>query len=284
MKLDAKNLKLLAELEKDGRASISQIAKKIGVSKEVANYRFKQLDVIKKFDTIVDYFALGYQCYKLIVNLHNMKYHMRPSILAELKKSELIEVNTYLFSDWDLEIDVWVKEPNEFYKFYNEFIDKYSDYISDKAFMVITKIHLLSNQYLHKGKNRIVLGNQARVEITEEDEKIIDFLEKNPREDLLAVANAVKLPHHIVRYRMQQMEKKGILLGVIPILNPNVIGFSKYNVQLTLNQPSARKTVVEYLAAQENVTKITELIGKKDLMFEACFRVNSDLDKFLETI
>ena len=43
LKLSIKDLKLLSELEKDSRTSLSGIAKKIGVSKEVVNYRFKRL-------------------------------------------------------------------------------------------------------------------------------------------------------------------------------------------------------------------------------------------------
>lgn len=284
MKLDAKNLKLLAELEKDGNASISQIAKKIGVSKEVANYRFKQLNstIIKKFDTIVDYFALGYQCYKLIINLQNMKYHMRETIIKELKKSELIHVGIYLFSDWDLEIDIWVKNPEELHTFYNDFIFKYSDYIAEKEFMLVSRIHLLSNQYIHGGKHKILLGNEKQVSVDEIDEKIIDVLENYPREDLLAISNKLEMPHHVVRYRIQQLTKKNILRGTVAVLDPNVAGYSKYQIQITLNQPSERGKLVEYLSNQKNVTKVTEMIGKKDLGFDACFKVNSELDKFLE--
>ncbi len=285
IKLDVKNLKLIAELEKDGKAPISRIAKKIGVSKEVAQYRFKQLltsKFITKFDAIIDYFSMGYQCYKLIVNLRNLKYHMRNQIIDELRKSELIQVNIYLFSDWDLEIDMWVKDPQDFYDFYDKFIQKYSEYIAEKEFALITRVHFRSNEYLHKGKNHITLGDKIKVDIDETDEKIIDAIERNPREEILTLANELNLPAHTVHYRTDQLIKKGVIRGIIPILNVSQLGYNKYSIQIILSQPSQKKEVLDYLKSKPEVTRISEFIGKKDISFEANFKINVDLDKFLE--
>ena len=42
-KLDEKDRKILAELDKDARQTDSKIAKKVRVSKQVANYRIQNL-------------------------------------------------------------------------------------------------------------------------------------------------------------------------------------------------------------------------------------------------
>ena len=55
--LDKKDFKILLELDKNARQTDSKIAKKIGLSKQVVNYRIKNLikdELITKFYTLVN--------------------------------------------------------------------------------------------------------------------------------------------------------------------------------------------------------------------------------------
>ncbi len=288
IKLDTKNLALLRELEKDSRTPISKIAKRIKVSKEVAHYRLNKLiesGLIKEFDLIVDYFSLGYKCYRLVINLQNLKYDIRKDIIDDLKNFKKIDLNVYLSSDMDLELNVWVRYSNEFYDFYNYLINKYSEYINDKELYLVTKIHIASHGYLHNGNNVIKLGEDKTVqEIDDIDEKLIEILEKNPREDIVEVSKEIKIPISTIHYRIKQLKEKKIIKGTIPIFDKSVIGYNTYKVEIVLKDPQQKKEFVNYLAAQLQVTKITEIIGNKDLDFYADFKTTHELDAFLEQL
>ncbi|MBI2143762.1 AsnC family transcriptional regulator, partial [Candidatus Woesearchaeota archaeon] len=60
--MDAKDRKILSELDMDARQPLSAIAKKVGLSREVVNYRIRQLErrnIVKGYYTVLDTAKLG---------------------------------------------------------------------------------------------------------------------------------------------------------------------------------------------------------------------------------
>ena len=288
IKLNVKDMKLLAELEKNGRAPFSRIAKSIGVSKEVANYRFKRLvenGLIKGFFPVIDYFALGYRCYRLIINLENIKYHIRKNIIEDLRKMKDVDTTVFLFSEWDVEILVWVKTPGEFYEFYNKIIDMYSEYMASKDFSLVTRMYFLANDYLHKVPYSVMIGDTNKIEkIDGDDEKILDEIKKDPRQELSSMAAKLNISLNTVQYRLKQLYSKNIIKGIIPILNVSLLGYNRYKIELILSKQALRSKVINYLKTRNEVTKISEIIGRNDMSFEANFKTNAELDTFLEDL
>ena len=61
IKLDIKDKKILYELDMDARQSISSIAKRVGLSKEVVNYRIRRMEkegLIDGYYAIIEYSKL----------------------------------------------------------------------------------------------------------------------------------------------------------------------------------------------------------------------------------
>ena len=57
IKLDLKDRKILYELDLDARQPLTQIGKKVGLSKDVVSYRMKKLQdegIIKNYYTVID--------------------------------------------------------------------------------------------------------------------------------------------------------------------------------------------------------------------------------------
>ena len=66
------SLEILSELDMDARQPISAIAKKVGLSKEVVNYRIKQLEkkkVIREYYTVLNITKLGLIFCRLFMRL-----------------------------------------------------------------------------------------------------------------------------------------------------------------------------------------------------------------------
>src|SRR3989344_1384284 len=61
--LDKKDRAILYQLDLNSRQSFNQIAKKVGLSREVVQYRIKQLEkkgIIRGYQTLIDVSRLGY--------------------------------------------------------------------------------------------------------------------------------------------------------------------------------------------------------------------------------
>ena len=71
-KLDLKDKKLLFELDKNSRTSLSDLAKKLKTSKEVVYYRLNKLideKIILRFHTITPLYKFGLTAYKVYLRL-----------------------------------------------------------------------------------------------------------------------------------------------------------------------------------------------------------------------
>src|SRR3989344_4558251 len=73
--LDAKDRKILYELDINSRQASSKIAKKVGLSKQVVNFRIKRLikeKLISFFYTVIDISKLGFAVHKIFLRLQNI--------------------------------------------------------------------------------------------------------------------------------------------------------------------------------------------------------------------
>ena len=69
-KLDLKDRKILYELDLNCRQSNTQIGKKVGLKKDVVNYRINNMGkegVIKNFWTAINTFKLGYDVFRVYI-------------------------------------------------------------------------------------------------------------------------------------------------------------------------------------------------------------------------
>jgi len=286
LKIDEKDRKLILELEKNSRESVSRIAKDIGVSKEVANYRLKRLidsGLIKGFQILIDHFSLGYQYYRLLINLSNFKKDTRESIIRYLRDHK-IEHRIFLQSTWDLEITIPTKDPQELYKIYDEFIDKYSLYINRKDFAMIKRVSHFNHCHLHNHHGMSTIEGTSKIAIDETDSKIIDILKQDPRIETAKISKALGISGSTIAYKIKNLMQKNIIKGFKPILDTSLLDFNKYKVIIRLSQPAKRRHLSSYLSQIPNVIKVMELIGIDDIEVEVDFKHPVELDKFLENI
>ena len=91
--MDKKDKKLLAELSLNSRIPINQLAKKIGVSREVANYRLNKLikqKVILGFYTLIDTERLGFSRYTCFFHLKGISHEKEKEFLNYLLNHEFV--------------------------------------------------------------------------------------------------------------------------------------------------------------------------------------------------
>jgi len=73
--LDKKDKKILYYLDFDSRQTLSQLAKKVGLSKQVIDYRIKSLvkrKIISQFYTVINISKMGYGQYKFYFKFQNV--------------------------------------------------------------------------------------------------------------------------------------------------------------------------------------------------------------------
>ena len=113
MVLDKKDWKILAALSKDCRTSLTQIAKAVGVSREVADYRIKKLvktGIIKSFCADVNLQALGFTKHVVYLELKNVDREKEGNIFKLLKSHKFISWIVTSTGKWSIIFDIHSKD------------------------------------------------------------------------------------------------------------------------------------------------------------------------------
>ena len=97
--LDAKDRKILYELDINSRQASSEIAKKVGLSKQVVNFRIKRLikeKLISFFYTVIDISKLGFTVHKIFLRLQNIDSEKEKALINFLVKHHNVLVLVFL--------------------------------------------------------------------------------------------------------------------------------------------------------------------------------------------
>ena len=269
--LDAKDRKLLYGLDGDARATYSELAKKAGVSKQVARYRLEALekaDAINTYFSIIDVARLGYTIRKAFVKLQNADEKHEMELIKWLKDNPNV---VWLVScDGQFDIAFGMRSVN---------IEKYTEQLSEldnkfgHLFLERQIAPIVKGQYFHRdylvGKEAITeqeltFGSiPLQPEMDGNDWKILVELGKNARVPVVEISKAVKLSPDAVSKRLAKLEKTGVINGNVLVLNNSVLGQLHYKVLMRLKSVTQKRyrTLVEYCKLHPNIFYIVKTFG-----------------------
>src|SRR3989338_6310414 len=118
VKLDAKDKKILEQLQANARQSIAQIAKKTKLPRDVVVYRIKKLEkanVIRAHHTFLNPNRLGYPLYVYVLfSCYNIKPEDENKLINFLKGHKNIIYIAKNSGNYDFSIGVCAKDYKEF--------------------------------------------------------------------------------------------------------------------------------------------------------------------------
>jgi Lrp/AsnC family transcriptional regulator for asnA, asnC and gidA len=117
VKTDDMDFQILEILAKDARIPTVEIAKRIRSTVDTIKNRIKRLkklDVIQGYRVSIDYAKMGYQFYKVNINLND--YRDRGKIIRFIRLDPHLIMIDKSIGYFDLELDFWVKNLNEFHE------------------------------------------------------------------------------------------------------------------------------------------------------------------------
>jgi len=293
VKLDLKDKKILLELDFNARSPYSQLAKKVGLSKQGAEYKVNNLikkEVIKGFYPVVNVPKLGYKYCRLFVTLQNTTKEKHQEIVDYFVKHNKVFWLFKMHGIYDFLVVIWVKELNEFREFKEELESKFSGYIKKAIENITTDVIHYQHRWLlrHKETKEIHLKETSKViEIDKLDKKIIDELSKNARLSLVEIAKKVNESAKVVGNRIKKLEEKKLIEGYRPIIDHSKIGYTYYKVFINLNKISKEelKKLKSYIKNSPLVIYLVEGIALPgDIDIEMMVKNNQQLYDFIEDL
>lgn len=233
IKLDLKDKKMLYELDKDSRQSLTQLGKKIGLSKEATHYRLNNLierRIILNFHTVPATYRLGQTSYKIYLKLHDITKKEYQDLVNYLKNNKDIFWVGESRGRWDLIFGIWAKSIEEFFLIHDQVLENFSEYIQQKELSVSRENIQFNRRWLHNPNKQTEIFNfgekEERLILDQKDQKILDILVKNSREKIINIAEKTDLSVDIVRYRIKKMEQDKIIRGYKCLYNVKALGYT----------------------------------------------------------
>ena len=284
MNLDLKDRKILYELDKNSRQSASQIAKAVGLSPEVTNYRIKRLEsenIITQYQLIANLSSLGIYQFKICLALQHTNSDELKKVINEISKKEYVKWIVQTKGNWDVLIAIETKDFNEINKLKNNILEQFQNKIREKVISILVEADTYDRNYLipdSESKTRLIMQRSKIIEIDELDYSILHSLAENARKPLLTIAHELNQSSRTIYYRIKQLEKKKIILGYKIAINYNKLNINFYKTFIYLDNPKENriKLIKATLKNNPNVTHNVEVLSNWEL--EPEFETNSETE------
>jgi len=290
IKLDKVNKKILCELEHDARQPISKIAKTIGLSKEVVNYRIKKMldtGVLGGFYTLLDIGKMGYMYSRLQFTYRSFTPAVQKKMIAFVKKFPQIGWIAITKGPWDIVFVMYNKTIDEINTCYLALLSEFGEYLNTKSVSIAHRIYHFKSNFLHDGTDTssVVLHapTDECVSIDDIDFKLLHELAQDARLSLTELSSHISSTVPLVRSRLKRLIDKGIILGFRPRINYKLLGYEHQKVFLHLTPDGCKniRLLREFLSREKKVVFITEAIGSTELEFEVKLKGKNELYEFM---
>ena len=146
---DEKDLILLSELAKDGRASTYKISEKVKLSPDTVRLRIKKLKeqgIIEKFTVKLNLSRLGYQWQVFVSDVSLFDHNLKKKIEYFVRNSNSIISTRKLLGYWDVRVDMLSKNHNDYHRQIEEIKREFSNVIRGYQTWLVYK-ELLFNPF-----------------------------------------------------------------------------------------------------------------------------------------
>jgi len=295
-KLDLKDRKILYQLDLNCRQSNAQIGKKVGLSKQVVDYRIKRMEeerIIIGYWTAVDSFKLGYYCFRMYINFFDVTPQKRKEIIDYFSKQTNIWSVIEVQGPIELDVVMWVDDIYSFNVWWEQTLKMYGNYFSKSTVSILTKviscklaILLGENKEQNIDNSFFTTSCEGQPKkIDQIDYQILDELALNGRIPLTILAEKIGTSSQTVKYRIKNLLKNKLIQAFRVYIDFNKIGYQSQSIDFHLKDHSKKHTIIEYLKKNPHTYDIMSMnIGWNDIGVQVLVKDTGDLIAIVQDI
>ncbi|MFA6461420.1 MAG: winged helix-turn-helix transcriptional regulator [Candidatus Woesearchaeota archaeon] len=289
MKLDIKDKKILYELDKNARINYTQLAKKVGVSPEVALYRVKKLEenIITQYHTAVDYEKLGLIHFKICLKFNGITLSDEEQLYEKIKLISQVIWIAKCRGDWDCLLSCTVKNNKELDQVKDKVISLASPFLFNKSLSITSSVWSFPRRYFVNSKADFIDTKPLKLtDFDDIDLKILRILSKNARKPITEIAKELNITLKITTNRIKKLLNSGVIKSFRLVLNYELLGINFYKTIIYLKNPEERRVVslLTKLHSNPHLVHNLKVIGDWDLEPEFEYEKETDFLKMLQEL
>jgi DNA-binding Lrp family transcriptional regulator len=290
--LDAKDKKLLYELDCNSRQSLTMIGKKIKMSKENVHYRIKRLEkleVIKGFYTLVNPLNIGYQYFRVGINYHNIDEETEERLINFLAAKDAVSWLGSHENFYDLVAVIIVRTINELYDLTKSISYNFQEFIEKIQVTAGLEVHYFKSNIIHGMNDSSFLTlrtDKSIIKIDEKDRVILKEISKNARISAVELGEKANLSAKNIIQRIRKLESNHLILGYLTNFNYQALGLHYLKILLYLIKPTheIEKKIKNFLIFTQNLLYISDAIGLADMEFEVALSSHNDMYGYIREL
>ena len=268
--LDKIDKKILLALIKNSRSSITSIAKKANISRDVTNYRINRMlkkGIIRDFITQIDTEKLGYTSALLFLSI---KADIEKEFIQSINQLDFVSWAGTHLGFWSLGMAIYGKSNNEVEKRVQEIFEKYKYYIINHRFAFYKNTKFFTEKYF----GAFVPASFSKSESYKEDYKIDNYdktilknLSKNARISSVELSKKIPITPPAISQRISRLKRYGYILKYSVYINVFKIDMYQFIFFITNRKLDDRKKLYHFLESHPKVSLLLDYIGDPFIEF-----------------
>ena len=121
-------------------------------------------------------------------------------------------------------------------------------------------------------------------DIDETDAKILEVLQDNCKVSYSSISDTIGVPESTVRYRIERLEKRGVISNYIALIDPRKVGLSITAIMLIKVNPQEIREISNKLSGFRELRHLFRSTGLFDLISVINARDISHLNDLMEKV
>lgn len=285
--LDAYDRRILFELDCDSRRSLSDVARRVRLGRDLVAHRLHRLHeqgVLRGCRAFINPYKLGYTIYKTYLKLEAIRDRWS-QLLLFLNNNPATFWLAECYGTWDLVWGIAARTPKEAYDIQSKLFSDFSDVIVKYNVYTFVNNWWYPKKYLLgtsvgeiQGWNfkmpEFTVGTApAQYALDETESGLLALLSRNARLSTTELADIIVTTPAIVKYRLEKLERSGVIAGYRTDIDRSLLGMTLFNVQVQpTNFVTAREEEFQaYCRAHPQIVEYIQQLGecKLELVIEA---------------
>lgn len=286
--LDMKDKKLIYHLSINGRATDSELAKQVGLSKNSVKYRIQRLKeekIITNFSAVINLGSIKTTTICVLIKFNEDIYE-KTELIDYFKNHKYSDWVITLSGQWDVFVEFVIKDLNHFHniikemiKSLNETISTYQIFFSSDTLRVE---HLISDFYKDVKIEQLPIKKRTpkKYDLDKTDRAILNLLTKDSSMSYIDIAKKLGLTMDIVRYRIRNLSNNEIIIKFFPEINLKKLGYTEYLYTIRLKDLSEEKNnmIRNSITQNQNITYSFIDSNSYNLVFVCAFKNAEEID------
>jgi DNA-binding Lrp family transcriptional regulator len=279
--LSSAERKVLSAMQMDWRLDVPAIARVTSLRPHVVTYALKQLRDKRVMRPFVMYniHALGLTDYCVFFNVQGSGKRVRDKVLQYSVESPQTTYVAELSGRYQYSASIIATSIFEVESFFDGLAKRIERPSLDLSFGIRAQWSVFPIKYLDSISRKLASATRtessSQTSVDETDDKLLTMLSRNANISWTKLASAVGIPYSTIRYRIDSLVKRGVIIGFPVAIDGSRFGRYPFRVLIVARgiDSSFRKELFNFASSHQLCSMFVRCLGAWD------FELNYDLEQ-----